>query len=236
MTKRKVALGLLVLLVTSGCLGGTPAPSEEDLAKDADYDWDTDATVTIDVRGGEYHTVANVSDQESVHLATSSGFGGRSPLYISAIRFRYANGTVVGPDAMSVYTSDSRTVVEFPTDNGTFAYTATAGSRSVTIPVGFEGSHEVVLPEGMRVSFPVFGVVEPAGYEKTVEDNRVHLNWESMNSDRITLKYYLKQDLLIFGSIVGLLAAVALGGVVYFRKRIRRLEAERAEQGLDVEE
>lgn len=235
MTKRTVALGLLVLLVTSGCLGGTPAPSEEDLAKDADYDWDHDANVTIDVGSGQYETVADVTDQESVHLATSSGFGGRSPLYISAVRFRYPNGTVVGPDAMDVYTSDSRTVVEFPTDNGTFAYTANAGSRSVTIPVGFEGSHEVVLPPGMRVTVPVFGVVEPSGYEKTIEDERVHVRWDSMDSDRITLEYYLQQDLLIFGGIVALLAAVALAGVVYFRKRIRRLEQDREEQGLDVE-
>lgn len=236
MTKRKVALGLLVLLVTTGCLGGTPAPSEEDLAADADYEWDHDADVTIHVGADQYETVANVSDRESVHLASSDGFGGRSPLYISAIRFRYPNGTVVGPDAMDVYTSDSRTVVEFPVDNGTFAYSANAGSRSVTIPVGFEGSHEVALPPGMRASFPVFGVVEPGGYEKTIEDNRVHVYWESMHSDSITLQYYLEQDLLIFGGIVGLLTAVALGGVVYFRKRIRRLEQEREEQGLDVEQ
>lgn len=235
MTKRKVTLGLLVLLVTAGCLGGTPAPSEEDLAKEQDYGWDHDATVTIDVGGDEYETVANVSDQETVHLATRDGFGGRSPLYISAVRFRYPNGTVVGPDAMSVYTSDSWTVVEFPAENGTFAYTADTGRRSVTIPVGFEGSHEVALPSGMRVSFPVFGVVEPGGYEKTIEDDRVHVRWDSMESDSITLKYYLQQDLLIFGGLVGLLAAVALGGVVYFRKRIRGLEHDREEQGLDVE-
>lgn len=235
MTKRKVALGLLVLLVTTGCLGGPPAPSEDALAEERDYEWDHDADVAIDVGDGEYKTVANVSDRESVHLATTSGFGGRSPLYITAIRFRYPNGTVVGPDAMDVYTSDSRTVVEFPTANGTFAYTANTGQRSVTIPVGFDGSHEVVLPPGMRTSFPVFGVVEPGDYEKTVEDDRVHVYWDSMHSDRITLKYYLQRDLVIFGGIVGLLSAVAIGGVLYFRKRIRRLEQDRAEQGLDVE-
>lgn len=235
MTKRRVALGVLVVLVTAGCLGGAPAPSEEALAREENYTWETDANVTIDVGTDEYHAVANVSGRETVRLSTTGGFGGRNPLYISAVRFKYPNGTVVGPDAMKVYTSDSRTVVELPASNGTFAYTASTGRRSVTIPVAFGGSHEVVLPEGMRVSFPVFGVVEPGGYEKTIRNDRVHLNWESMEHDSITLKYYLQRDLFIFGGIVGLLSAVALGGVLYFRKRIRRLENEREEQGLDVE-
>ncbi|AHG03581.1 hypothetical protein HALDL1_08210 [Halobacterium sp. DL1] len=235
MRRLLAAVGLVVLVVSAGCLGGPPAPSDEDLSKEVAYDWDRDADVTITTDGGQYRVVADINES-SVRLSQQSGFGGRNPVYVSAVKFQYANGTVVGADAIDVSTRNSRTVVEFPAENGTFAYTGNAGGRSVNVPVIAEGSHELVLPRGMRVSFPVFGVVEPPGYQKTIDDGRVHVRWESLSGGTVDAKYYLQQDLLLFGGIVGVLAAVAVAGVVYYRIRIRRLEDEREQSGLDLDE
>jgi hypothetical protein len=239
MSRLKVALGVLALVALAGCagtgLGGSPAPSDEQLAENATYDWSHDADVTLNVTGGEYKTVADVNGSERVRLASTSGFAARNPVSISAVQFRYENGTVVGADAIDVSTRDQRTVVDLPAANGTFAYTGSAGTRSVNAPLDFEGSHEVVLPPGMRVSFPVFGDVSPGGYEQSVEDNRVHLQWSSLSSATVSVDYYLVRDLYIFGGLLGALSLVAVGGVVYYRLRIRRLEREREEAGLDYE-
>lgn len=240
MSRLTVALGVLALVALAGCagtgLGGAPAPSDEQLAENATYDWDRDADVTLNVTGEQYKTVADVNGSERVRLASTSGFGGRNPLPISAVQFRYENGTVVGADTIDVSTRDQRTVIDLPAANGTFAYTGTASARSVNAPLDFEGSHEVVLPPGMRVSFPIFGDVSPGDYEKSIEDDRVHLRWESLDSATVSAEYYLEQDLYIFGGIVGVLGVVAVGGVVYYRLRIRRLEREREQSGLDYEQ
>lgn len=239
MSRRKLAVGVLLLAVLAGCagtgLGGTPAPSDEQLEENATYDWDRDADVTVNVTGEQYQTVADVNGTDRVRLASTSGFGGRNPLPISAVQFRYENGTVAGADAIDVSTQNQRTVVDLPAENGTFAYTAPAGSRSVNAPLDFEGSHEVVLPPGMRVSFPVFGDVSPGGYEKSVEDNRVHLRWDSLSGATVSAEYYLQRDLQIFGAVLGVLGVLTVGGVVYYRLRIRRLEREREQAGLDYE-
>ena len=235
MRKLWVAVAVAALAVTAGCTGAGGGPTDQQLAENATYDWDRDADVRLNVTGGEYTVVAAVDNQSDVRLASSDGFGGRNPLPISAVQFRYPNGTTVDAENIDVSTANSRTVVTFPEANGTFAYTASAGGRQVTIPVGFEGSHELVLPAGMRVSFPVFGVVEPSGFEKSVEDNRVHVRWDSMDSGTISAKYYLERDLFLFGGTAGVLALVAGLGVVYYRLRIRRLEDEREQAGLDLE-
>lgn len=236
MRKLLVAAGVLALAVTAGCLGGGGGgPTDQQLAQNATYDWEKDADVAVDVGGGEYRVVATVDNQSEARFARSSGFGGRNPMRISAVQFRYPNGTQVGADSIDVSTRNSRTVVTLPAENGTFAYSANAGDRSATIPVRFEGSHEVVLPPGMRTSVPVFGVVEPGGYEKTIEDNRLHVRWDSLDGGRISTQYYLQQDILLFAGITGGLVLVAAGGVVYYRMLIRRLEDEREDAGLDVE-
>lgn len=232
------ALAVAALAVTAGCLGaggGGGGPSDDQLAENATYEWDRDADVQVNVTGGEYAVVAAVDNQSEVKFAQRGGFGGRDPLSISAVQFRYPNGTTVGSDEIEVATRNSRTVVTFPADNGTFAYKAPAGSRQVSVQVGFEGSHELVLPPGMRVAVPVLGYVEPGGFEKSVDDNRVHVTWESVNTGTIDARYYLQRDILLFGGAVGVLSLVALAGVVYYRLRIRRLEDEREEAGLDVE-
>jgi hypothetical protein len=235
MRKLWVAVAVVALAVTAGCMGGGGGPTDEALAENATYDWDTETDVRVNVTGAEDAVVAAVENRSDVRLARSDGFGGRNPLPISAVQFRYPNGTRITAEDIDVSTGDARTVVTFPADNGTFAYTSAAGSRQVTVPLGFEGSHELVLPEGMRVSFPVFGYVEPGGYEKTTADDRVHVRWEELNGGTIEASYYLERDLLLFGGTAGVLAVLAGLGVVYYRLRIRRLEDEREQAGLDLE-
>ncbi|MCG1002647.1 MULTISPECIES: DUF5803 family protein [Halobacterium] len=240
MSRRKVALGVLALVALAGCagtgLGGAPAPSDEQLAQNATYNWNSDADVTLNVTGQQYKTVATVNGTERVRLASTSGFAGRNPVQISAVQFRYENGTVVAADAIDVSTRNQRTVVDLPAANGTFAYTGTAGARSVNAPLDFEGSHEVVLPAGMRASFPIFGDISPGGYETSVEDNRVHVRWSSLSNATVSAEYYLVRDLYIFAGLIGVLSLAAVGGVIYYRLRIRRLEREREEAGLDYEQ
>lgn len=234
MRRQLVALAVVALAVTAGCTGAT-GPSQEQLARDVDYEWTHETAVAVNVTGTEYRTVASVDGERSVTLAYSGGLGGRSAVSVSAVKFRYPNGTVVGADAISVERSGDSTVVELPADNGTFAYTASTGSGSVSVPVVFDGSHEVVLPPGTRVALPVFGSVSPGGYEKTVVDERVHLTWSSTPEGNLSVQYYLQQDLHVFAAIVAVLFVVALGGVVYFRLQIRSLESDREEVDLDVE-
>ncbi|WP_232688342.1 DUF5803 family protein [Halobacterium zhouii] len=229
-----MTLAVVALAVSAGCVGSS-GPSQEELSRDADYDWTTDANVTVTVNGSEYQAVADVSGRDSVTLSSTSALGGRHPVRLSAVEFRYPNGTVVGADAISVSTSNTQTTVEFPASNGTFAFTASAGSRSVTVPTAFDGSYEVVLPEGMRTAFPVFGAVSPGGYEKRVAADRVHLRWGSVSADAVNAEFYLQRDLYIFGGIVGVLVVLALLGVVYFRLQIRQLERNREQAGLDLE-
>jgi hypothetical protein len=238
MRKVAVALAVAALAVTAGCLGGGggSGPSEEQLEADATYQWQTDADVSVNVTSGQYFVVASVDNETELRFSSSDTFGGRTPLSIAAVKFRYPNGTVVDADDIEVATRNSRTVVTLPASDGQFAYRANAGSRSVSIPVAVEGSHEVALPPGMRVTVPVLSVVEPSGYRKTVEDNRVVLRWESLDGGRVSAQYYLQRDLFLFAGIIAVLSLAAVLGVVYYRIRIRRLEDEREAAGLDVEE
>lgn len=226
------AFGLLVVL--AGCTGGSV--DQAALQKNATYEWNTSAAVTVNATGSQYHMVYTVDNRSEIHLSMQDQFGGVTPIPISAVKFRYPNGTVVGADALTVTEQNKETVVQFPAKNGTFAFTASAGSRSLTVPVLTNRSHEVILPPGMRVSLPVVGGVSPGGYRRSVEGNRVHLRWSSVSGDAIRIDYYLERDVLLFGGLIAALVVVAAIGVAYYRSLIGRLEDQRERAGLDVDE
>ncbi len=227
-------LAVLGLVVLAGCTGGVV--SEEELAEEATYSWDTDARATINVTGSEYRAVLVLENKSTVELYQVGEIGGEEPLPIRAIQFRYPNGTVVNASKIGVEEADSRTVVELPQSEGTFAYTTRSGSGDLLVPVVVNGSHEVILPPGTRIDVPIIGVAEPRGYDSNVVDDRVHLYWDSVESDTITVSYYLERDLYLFGGLLGLVVFVAGAGWLYFRYQLRDLEAERAESGLEVED
>lgn len=239
MTSRRkagIALALVGLAVLSGCAAFTPDPDLDRLGEDADYTWNQSADATYDVQPDAYHAVIRVENTTEVELWRPGDLGGESPLAASAIKFRYPNGTVVGADAFDVERTRDALIIGLPAKNGTFAYTAESGSRSVFVPVVANGTHEVVLPPGMRADVPVFSGIDPGGYETTQTENRVHVTWQEVPDNPIYVQYYLERDLYIFGGVVAVLALLASFGLVYFRLQIRRLERNRTEAGLDLEE
>ncbi|GAD53200.1 hypothetical protein MBEHAL_1960 [Halarchaeum acidiphilum MH1-52-1] len=233
-----VAVGLLA--AGAGCMG-TSTVSDQQLAQNATYDWNAtaaqNASVVVNATGGQYQAVVNVTgaNASSLRFSQQSQFTGESPVAIRAVQFRYSNGTVVNASAIDVSQSRDAVTVTTPAENGTFAYTAPMGDRSLDVPVVLSGhAHEVVLPAGMRVRIPVFGSVSPGGYERTIVHDRVHLHWNSVDAEALSVQFFLMRDVYLFGGLLGLAALVAVVGLIYYRLQIRRLERERAESGLDV--
>ncbi|MBP2250874.1 hypothetical protein J2754_001191 [Halarchaeum solikamskense] len=234
------AVGLLA--VSAGCLG-TSTVSDQQLNQNATYEWNAtqaqNASAVVNATGGQYRAVLNVTgtNGSAMRFSQTSQFTGERPIPIRAIQFRYPNGTVVNATAIDVSQSRDAVTVTPPGDRGQFAYTAPMGDRSLDVPVVLpERSHEVILPAGMRVRVPVFGSVSPGGYERTIVDDRVHVRWDSVDAESLSLQFFLLRDVYLFAGLLALGGLVAVGGIVYYRRQIRRLERERAESGLDVRE
>lgn len=229
-------LGLAALAALAGCAGFGGGLDEERLARNASYDWNTSADVTVTLEGDEYQAVYEVSNGTAVEAYREETLGGRQPVEVAAVQFRYPNGTVVGASGVEVRQEDSTVVIEPPADEGKLAYSAPADAGRFGLPVTVDGSYEVVLPPGRRVENVVFGDVQPGGYDHTIDDrDRVHLHWEGLEEGTIAVRSYLQRDLYLFGGLLAVLVLVSLAGVAYFRLQIRRLEQEREEAGLNVD-
>ncbi|WP_435349327.1 DUF5803 family protein [Haloarchaeobius sp. HRN-SO-5] len=257
---RRLALGfgLLVLLVASaGCLGFfDDSISDEALDEEATYGWDevpnwtvengtptpveTNETtdVFVNVTGSSYHAVYHINNSSRDEFEVwTRGISNDNPVDISALRWRYPNGTTVNGSELQVYKTNFRTHIVFPdvgdgeTVNGTLAFTGPTEPKTFRLWNHMEGSYEVVLPAGFRTEFFLFGQVVPAPDEKYVDDdNRVHLQWDEVTST-ITVKYYLERDYYIFTGAFALFSLVAIGGTAYYWSRIRELTELREELG-----
>lgn len=249
MVDRRVLAGvaLCALVFTSGCLGaitGGGSISEERLnqAPAEPYDWDADETAHITVHSNAtFQAVYRVSGDE-IELFRRDGLGSRNPIGVRAFRFRYANGTVVTAgefeaDGGSIEQTREAVVVTFPdsVDNASLAFTAGSTPKRFALPVFVEGEYELVLPPNRRVDFFLFGTVSPRADNRERVGDRVHLHWDDVTTDSILVQFYLQRDLQIFGVGTALLTLVALAGLAYYRRQIRRLEEQRQEMGLDVE-
>ena len=237
MDRRHLAAAALLLLVASaGCASLLPGSGEVDreaLAENATYDWDTEADVTLNVTGGYYHAVYRVDGRGTIGLSAFERFNERVPLDVSAIRFRYPNGTVVGPSAIGVERNESYTVVTFPDDEGQFAYRVPIRGKEVYMATAASGSYEVILPPRTDVQYPLLGRVMPGGYDRTVEDGRVHLRWDELTDDRLVVQFYLVRDLWVFGGLVLLGTLLATVGLTYFWMQLRGIKERR--EIVDVE-
>ena len=245
---RRLGLAVLVVLtltLTAGCLdyvtGGGEISDDVLDAEPADaYDWETDrnASLTLDT-GSELQAVYNVSADQRLRLYQPTSIGQEGPLDISAVRFRYANGTIISGtelrDRGEIDQTPDEVYVTVPAD-GRLAFTAGATPRRLTLPVYVEGSYEVLLPEGSRMDFFLFSNTVPAGATTERVDNRVRVTWENVESSSILVQYYQNNDLTIFGAIIGILSAIAVGGLYYYRRQIDRLHETRVEMGLDDED
>ena len=245
---------LVGLVLLSGCAGlfGDGSVPDEQLAEDpagaSEYDWtaepDVHMVVTENARFRAVYRI-NRSAQNSVQLFRRGPFGGRSPIPVSALRYRYPNGTVLdGTEFESrgggVERTRDEVNISLPAQGGTeagqLAFSSSSTPKQFTLPVFIEGSYEVVLPENRRVGVPPFGSVSPGGSEtiRTAEDLTV-VQWDEVTSDSIAVRFYLERDLYAFGglAVIGLIAGG--GGLLYYRRQITRLREQREEMGLDVD-
>ena len=230
------AAALLLLVATAGCASLLPGGGEVDrqaLAENATYDWDTDADVTLNVTGGYYHAVYRVDGRQSIGLSSFERFNERAPLDVSAIKFRHPNGTVVGASAMTVERNESHTVVDLPAEEGRFAYRVPIRGKEIYMATATSGSYEVILPPRTDVRYPLLGRVMPGGYERSVEDGRVHLRWDELTDDRLVVQFYLVRDLWIFGGLVLVGALLATVGLTYFWMQLQGIKERR--EIVDVE-
>jgi hypothetical protein len=53
--------------------------------------------------------------------------------------------------------------------------------------------------------------------------------------DPIALRYYLVQDMYVFGGLFVLVFSLGIGGVTYYYRQVRRAQRRREDVGLDVE-
>jgi len=243
MRRRLVALGLLLALVAlAGCSSvfGGGGPSDSQLNKNANYEWDTNATMTISLSRSSFKAVVGVENESWVKVYRSGTFGDNEPLSIRALRFRYPNGTVVrvNESSMDVSAGGSRTNVTLPTAGGQVAFKADRPTdKRFSTPLFVDGKHsiEMTLPPGGRVGIPFFSEVSPGSSDRSVDDNRMTIRWNNTDSGPLTVRYYLARDILIFGGMAVILLLVAVGGVAYYLRQIRSLEQRREEIGIDVD-
>lgn len=251
MTRRPVLLVALALLVgLSGCAGllGGGEVSEERLDEPPaePYAWNAsvDAHITV-TENATFRAVYRTNESE-MELYRRDGFGGRNAIPVRSLRYRYPNGTVItGSEFVArgggVSRSRDEVTVTMPDDvppnaTGQLAFSSESTPKRFSLPTFVTGSYEVVLPEGRRIGFPLFGRAAPPGHETTRDaDGRVHVRWDRVESDAVSVRFYLQRDLAIFGGIAAGLVLLGVGGALYYRRRIEALRRRREELGLDVE-
>lgn len=230
------AVGVLtILIVTTGCLGGGGV-TQEQLDENASYNWSIDTEIRFNVTGTTFQGVATVTNGSPVEVYRITEFQGEQPLDVSAVRFRYPNGSVTTLNVSAVEQQNSRTLIHPPAEIGYIGYTARAAPKHFSIGTPRDGAYEVILPKRMRIGVPVLGSISPGGADLSVNDNRVHLRWDDLSAGQISLQYYLERDFYLFAGLVVTGIVLAIGGILYFRYRLRRLAAQRRDAGLEVEE
>lgn len=241
----RVAVAVVLLALTAGCLGGgSISDARLDERPPAPYEWDAgeDAHITV-TENARFQAVYRVNGS-SLELYRSDGFGGRNAIPVSALRYRYPDGTVINGSRLDergggVDRSRNEVNVTVPADaeGGKVAFTSASTPKRFSLPVFVEGSHVVVLPPNRDVAFPIFGSVSPAAdsVERTADD-RVRIRWNELSTNRnVVVQFYLERDLRIFAGIVAVTLVVGLGGLYRYRRQIERLREQREELGLDVE-
>ncbi len=241
------AAAVAVLAVTAGCFGfggGSVSEQQLDQSPAEEYAWNQTEDVHITLTENANFRGVYTLNESSIELYRNDGFGGRNPLDVRAVRYRYPNGTVINGSEIiarggSITRNRNVVNVTLPpgtTSGGKLAFTASSTPKRFSLPTFVEGSYEVVLPEDRRVEFPLFGSINPRTGTTTMEGGQVHIRWESVTARSVVIQYYLQRDLLIFGAITAGLAVVAVGGLFYYRRKIDALKAQREELGLDVEQ
>ncbi|MFB6179658.1 MAG: DUF5803 family protein [Halorientalis sp.] len=233
-----VAVGVLALVVgLAGCSSvlGPGKPDPKKIQQNVSYDWNTSANATFNVTKDEYTAVYVIDNRSSIDLYRRDALGTKHPLDIEGVKFRYQNGTVKNVSVENVDLKRKKAVVTLPASDGKLAFRAPRSGKQFGMPTFVTGTYEVTLPPGARVQIPILAQVSPRGYQTSLDDDRVTLSWDDVESRSVSVRWYLARDLLLFGALFVLLVVLGAAGIVYYLRQIRELEARREEVGLDVD-
>ncbi|WP_135302938.1 DUF5803 family protein [Haloarcula amylovorans] len=248
MHRRYLALvAVLALVGLSGCAGlfGSNQVSSDQLNQNASYDWDAQSDVSVTLNKSSYEAVYAVQNNESLTVYDRDGLGREQSVPISALKFRYENGTVVtsANSSMNATQSRSQTTINFPGSGnvtGQVAYTAARSGKAYATPTHLQGAtYAVTLPPGGRVGVPLLSQVNPGGYETSVDEetDRMTVRWpDGVSAQQLRVRYYLQRDLYIFGGLF--VVAIVLGsiGTLYYYRQVQSARRRRKEAGIDLED
>ncbi len=260
MNRRLLAVfALVVVLGLVGCTSilGTDVDDPEALSEDADYGYDTEYDAFLTINRNNYTAVYNVSakvtgDNETIQLWRTNALTVEQPLELSALQFKHANGTVVRyvdgepvriyedgsqepTDSLAVDNTRRRTIVELPADEGQLAFTTPKTGKQITVHTPVHGSYEVALPPNTDAAIPLLSRVQPSNDDRREVGDRVHLQWDSVETSVLAIRWYLDRDLWLFGGLVVIAGIVGVVGSVYYYRQIKRAEKRREEEGFEIE-
>ena len=253
------ALVLVVVLGLAGCttILGTDVDDPEALSQDADYEYDSDADAFVTINRNDYTAVYNVSakvtgNNETIQLWRTNALTVEQPLEVSAVQFRHTNGTIVryvdgevvrihddgtreSTDSLAVNNTRRRTIVELPAEEGQLAFTAPKQGKRLTIYTPVHGSYEVALPPNTDAALPLLSRVQPSNDDRREVGDRVHLQWESVETSVLAVRWYLDRDLWLFGGLAVIAGIIGVAGSIYYYRQIKRAEKRREEDGFEIE-
>ena len=253
------ALALVAVFGLAGCttILGSDVGDPAALSEDAAYEYDTGSDAFITINRENYTAVYNVSakvtgDERTIQLWRTNSLTLERPLEVSALQFRYTNGTLVRyvdgeavvirpdgteepTDALAVDSTRQRTIVELPATEGHLAFTTPKSGKEVAIRTPVHGSYEVALPPERDAQLPLLSRVHPTNDDRAVVGDRVHLRWDRIETPVIVLQWYLDRDLWLFGGLAALAGVVGVAGATYYYRQIRRAETRREEEGFEIE-
>ena len=241
---------LVLIAATSGCLGlfgSNDVPAERldsQPPSEGGYAWDANATVHIEILESTKFTAVYELNQSEIELYRRDGVGGRNPLSVESMRYRYPNGTVINGSEIrnrggAVQQSREVTTVALPngTSGGHLAFTSSGSPKRFSLPTYVKGTYEIVLPPDRSIDAPIIGQANPSGYERqTTDDGQSLVRWQNIeNADTVSVQFFLERDLYIFGGVFALFALIGVGGLLYYRQKIEALREQREEMGLSVD-
>lgn len=228
-------IGVIALLIISGCLGLGGTVSDSAAAENATYDWDRDVDAAIDLYDDEYTAVFRLDNSSELRVYQSTRYGTEHPVGVRAVQFKYPNGTIVDSEHIDISETRSSVYLDVPEENGKVAFTASKQSKQFSIPSLVEGTWEVSVPPDHRVDNLVLGTVRPRGYSTEMRGDRVHVIWSDVSGSTVRVDYYLARDIYLFGGLIVVVLVAGAIGIGYVYRQILELRREREELGLDLD-
>lgn len=253
------AVAVLVLFGLAGCttIFGADVDDPEALSEEAEYNFDTDRDAFITVNRDNYTAVYNTSasatgDEGTMELWRTNRLTIEQPLELYGLQFRYDNGTTIRyiegepmrihqdgttepTDSLSVDNTRRRTIVDLPSADGQLAYTTPKTGKRIAVYAPVHGSYEIALPPDTDAAIPLLSQVRPSNDDREEVGDRVHLQWDEVDTSVVVVRWYLDRDLWLFGGLVVIAVIAAAGGAVYYYRQIKQAEKTRKEEGFDID-